>query len=61
MKPFSLIVGIVMLIVAALHALRIAEGWQITFEGRTLPMSLSYVAAVVAAILGIGTLVEARR
>jgi hypothetical protein len=61
MKPFTLIAALVFLAVAAAHAYRIYAGLAVAVGDHTIPMSLSWAGAVIAALLGIMLLVESRR
>ncbi|MGH6870361.1 MAG: hypothetical protein ACREHE_02540 [Rhizomicrobium sp.] len=61
MKPFTIIAAIIFLAVAAVHAWRAYAGWAVTVGGHDIPMMGSYVAAVVAALLGVMLISESRR
>ena len=61
MKIFTLLGALVFLAVAAAHAYRIYDGMSVVAGGHVIPMSVSWVGAAVAAILGVGMLAEARR
>ena len=50
-KNFSLVAGLFFLLVAIMHALRLALGWHVTFNGRIEPMWVSWVALVIAGFL----------
>jgi hypothetical protein len=50
-KNFSLLAGLIFLLVAVMHALRLALGWHVTFSGWTLPMWVSWVGFVIAGFL----------
>ena len=50
-KKFSLIAGVIFLIVAVVHALRAILGWQAIIGGWTIPMWLSWPAVVIAGYL----------
>ncbi len=50
-KNLSLVAGLVFLLVAVLHASRLALGWQVTFGDWTVPMWVSWVALVIAGFL----------
>jgi len=50
-KSFSLVAGLIFLLVAVMHALRLALGWHVTFGGWTLPMWVSGVALVITGFL----------
>jgi hypothetical protein len=61
MKPFTTITAILLLIGAAAHAYRLYTGMAVTMNGETISMTISWVAAIGAAFLGIMLLVESRR
>lgn len=61
MKPFSLISGLLLLLVAAAHAYRIYAGIPLDVNGESFPTWMSWVAIVVPGILGVMTIVESRR
>lgn len=50
-KSFSLVAGLIFLVVAVVHGLRVAIGWQVTFGGWNVPLWISWVAFVVAGFL----------
>ena len=50
-KAFSLSAGIIFLLIALLHLLRVAFGWDAILEGWTVPMWVSWVAILIAAYL----------
>lgn len=50
-KNYLSVTGIIFLIIAVLHALRIAYGWHAEIGGWTVPMWLSWVALVVSGYL----------
>jgi hypothetical protein len=60
-RPFTTIGGVIFLIVAAVHAWRLAAGWSVDIDGHAVPMAASWAAVAVAAVLGTMLLVEARR
>jgi lipopolysaccharide export LptBFGC system permease protein LptF len=61
-KPFTIIAALVLLLAAAAHAYRLYTGAiTVTIAGQALPMWASWPAAVIAAILGLMVLVEARK
>jgi hypothetical protein len=61
MKPFTTIAALVFFVVAAAHAYRIYAGLAVHVGGHDVPMTLSWVGAVVSALLGIMLLAESRR
>jgi hypothetical protein len=54
MKPFTVLTVLVLLAVAVIHLLRAVLGWEVTVDGGSLPMWVSWAAVVVAAVLAIG-------
>ena len=50
-KNFSLVAGLFFLLVAVLHALRLALGWQATVDGWNLPLWVSWVGLAIAGYL----------
>jgi len=51
-KSYCAATGIVFLVIAFLHLLRIIFGWSPVVEGWAVPMWLSWVALLVAGWLG---------
>lgn len=54
MKPFTVLTVLVLLAVAVVHLLRAVLGWEVTVDGGSLPMWVSWVAVVVAVVLALG-------
>jgi len=52
-KNYALISGILFVLVATIHAWRIAQGWTVTVDGTAVSMLASWVAVLIAAGLGI--------
>ncbi|TAL09131.1 MAG: hypothetical protein EPO02_11025 [Nitrospirae bacterium] len=52
-KPFTAIAVGVFGIVALLHILRLAFGWEVTFQGGAVPMWVSGLGVVIAGGLAI--------
>ena len=50
-KPFTLVAVVVFSLVSLLQLLRLLLGWEITINGRAIPLWASGVAFVVAAAL----------
>ncbi|MBI2475644.1 MAG: hypothetical protein HYV67_00150 [Candidatus Taylorbacteria bacterium] len=50
-KNFSLVSGAIFLLIAILHALRIYNGWPAQIGAVEIPVSLSWVALVIAGYL----------
>jgi hypothetical protein len=60
-KPFTLIAAIIFLLMALLHAYRIATHFQVIVGSHTIAQSVSWIALIVTAVLGFGLFREARR
>ncbi len=50
-RTFSKVAGVIFLLIAVLHALRLVYGWGAVIGGWAVPMWLSWVALVVAGYL----------
>ena len=50
-RMFSATTGVIFLLIAVLHALRVVFGTEAVLEGWALPMWVSWVAALIAAYL----------
>ena len=61
LKTFSLVASLIFLLVAVMHALRLALGWHVTAGGWTVPMWASWVALVIAGFLAYAGLRLSRR
>jgi hypothetical protein len=59
-RPFTLIAAILFGLAALLHVYRLITHFQIVAGSHEIPMNLSYVAIVVAAILSYGLFRESR-
>lgn len=60
-RPFTIIAAIVLLTVAAAHAVRIAADAVVTIGSYEVPMAASWVAATISAFIGMMTIIELRR
>lgn len=67
MKPFTAAAVVVFVIVAALHLVRIALGWHVIIGdsvmavgGTSIPMWVSYLGAVIPAVLAVMVWRESR-
>jgi hypothetical protein len=60
-KPFTHIAGLVLLIVALVHAYRLYAGLTVVIAGHDIPMWVSWPAAIAAAIVGLMVFAEAQR
>jgi hypothetical protein len=60
-RPFTLIAAIFFGLAALLHIYRLFTHFQVVAGSHEIPVSLSYVAIVVAAILSYGLYRESRR
>jgi hypothetical protein len=59
-KQFSLVAGVIFAIVALLHFLRVALGWQVVIGGFSVPMWFSWIGIIVAPTLSYFGLRSAR-
>jgi hypothetical protein len=59
-RPFTLIAALIFAIIALLHIYRLFTHFQVVLGSHEIPMTLSYVAIVVAAILAWGLYKESR-
>lgn len=50
-KNYSLITGIIFLVIALLHAARIVYSWDATIGGWAVPLWLSWLALVISGYL----------
>lgn len=60
-NPFTVIAAIIFLLMALLHAYRIATHFQVIIGSHTIAQGVSWVAVVVLAALSYGLFKEARR
>ncbi len=61
-KPFTIIAALLLLAIAAAHAYRLyAGGFAVVVASHSIPMWVSWPAAIIAALLGVMVLVESRR
>ena len=60
-RPFTIVAAIVLLAVAAVHIFRIAAGVAVMVGSHDIPMVASWVAAAIAAFIGMMTIIELRR
>jgi len=60
-KIFSLVAGLIFLLIAVMHVLRLAFTWEVVLNGWSVPMWVSVVAIVIAAYLAFEGLKPARR
>ena len=58
MKPFTVIAGLLLLLIAVCHAYRAYTGMDFIFGTFHVPVMASWVASAVTAILGIMLFVE---
>jgi hypothetical protein len=52
-RPFTLIAAVIFGLMTLVHVYRIATDFQIIAGSHSLPMSVSYVAVVITAILAV--------
>jgi hypothetical protein len=60
-KTFSLAAGLIFLLIAVMHGLRLAFKWEVILNGWSIPMWVSAVAIVIAAYLAFEGLKLGRR
>lgn len=60
MKVFSKLAALVFLIVCVLHALRLAQHWEVVVNGAVIPMWVSWVGVVVPGIFSAALWKESR-
>lgn len=61
MKPFSLIAALLLGLIALLHVLRLLFAWVVVVNGYAVPLWVSAVAGLFAAVLAALVWREARR
>ena len=59
-RPFTLIAALIFGLMTLVHAYRVATDFQIIVGSHTLPMSVSYVALIITAILTVMLYRESR-
>ena len=52
-KPYCVISGIIFLLVALAHLLRLYNGWDVNIGAEIIPMWVSWLGFIVPALLGI--------
>jgi hypothetical protein len=50
-KTLSLVVGLIFLLIAVMHVLRLALKWEVVLNGWSVPMWVSWLALVIAGFL----------
>lgn len=60
-RPFTIVAAIILLAVAAAHVFRIAAGVAVMVGSHDIPLVASWVVAVIAAFVGMMTIIELRR
>ena len=60
-KTFSFIAGLIFLLVAVMHALRLALRWEAVVNGWSVPMWVSALALLIAAYLAFEALKPSMR
>ena len=60
-KTFSFIAGLIFLLVAVMHGLRLALRWEAVVNGWSVPMWVSALALLIAAYLAFEGLMFGRR
>lgn len=52
-KPFTMLAVLIFVVVALVHLLRLAYGWDVTINGAAVPLWASVLGAVIAAGLAV--------
>jgi hypothetical protein len=60
-KPFTTIAAIIFLLMALVHAYRLATHFQVIVGSHTIAQGISWLAVIVTAVLSYGLFREARR
>jgi len=60
-KIFSLVAGLIFLVMAVLHVVRIAMDWNVVFAGWSVPMWVSWIALPIAGFLAYEGFILSRR
>ena len=60
-RPFTLIAAIIFLAIALVHVYRLATHFQFIIGSHVIPMSVSWIAMLVTALLAVMLFREARR
>ena len=60
-KPFTMTTVLLLLVVAAAHATRLATNFDVVVDGYQVPMSASIAGAIITALLALLVWNEARR
>jgi hypothetical protein len=60
-KTFSLVVGLIFLLIAVMHVLRLALKWEVVLNGWSVPMWASVIAIVITAYLAFESLKLSQR
>ena len=61
MRPFTMIGGLVLLLIAVVQAVRAFLGFDVIIDGYHVPVMASWIAAGVLGLLSLMVLSEARR
>jgi hypothetical protein len=61
LKTFSLVAGLVFLLIAVMHVLRLALKWEVVLDGWSVPMWVSVIAIVITAYLAFESLKLSKR
>jgi hypothetical protein len=60
-KTFSLVSGLIFLLAALIHVLRLAFGWQAVLGGWNVPIWVSWIALPIAGFLALEGFVLSRK
>jgi hypothetical protein len=59
-RPFTFVAAIIFLLMACVHLYRLAVGFDITIGATAVPMTVSWVALVITALLSVMLFKESR-
>ena len=60
-RAYAVTTGLIFVLIAAGHVLRLAFGWKATIAGQSIPTWASWVAFVIAAYLAYEGFLQARK
>ncbi len=60
-KPFSILAVFIFVLMALLHVLRLLFGWEVIINGAKVPIWVSLLGVVIAALLAFGVWRESQR
>ena len=60
-KTYSLVTGVIFLIIAVMHALRIVYGWEAMIGGWAVPIWFSWIGVLLAGFLSYTGITSSRK